>query len=297
MAQVHRISNWLPGLAAAAMLVSASAAAQTLPAGGPGAERPAVTTEVRTQIGASYNNPGLQQSLEWSARRLLRPGARALFADAHLSTGAQAVVSPSYARLNLWAQYAPLSVVTLRVGVEPAQYFGTFDSLMSFERQDLAFDNDTRRDRGGAGPGRALRLYVTPTLRARAGAWSAQLSGDVERWSASDGPWFYEPTRDTLLQSKGSTLMAARTVVLREHVSRRGTRVGLGAIHTLQQVNRGRLNQVQRVGALTTVQSDGRWRWLRRPAGALVVARYLDDPSKDGGWTAMFTLATTLRER
>jgi len=280
---------------AAAVVWSSGASAQPVTAGAD-SRPPVVTTELRTQLSASYNNPGIQQSLDWSKRRLLRPGGGPWTADAHLAAGVYTTMSPSFARVGAWAQYAPLSVFSLRVGVEPAQYFGTFDSLMSFDRQTAAFDNDSRRERGGARTGRVLRLYATPTLRARAGPWVGVVTGDVERWSASaDGPWIYEPTRDTLLESHGSMLRSVRSLVMREHVSRAGTRVGLGAVHTLQRVDGKRLNQVQRLGGIVTLQSDGRWRWLRRPALNVAVARYLDDPSKDKGWTGWLTLATTLR--
>jgi hypothetical protein len=151
---------------------------------------------------------------------LLHPGASPLTADAHLSFGTQAAASPSYARLGVWGQYAPLSIVSLRAGIEPSQFFGTFDSLMSFAAQDVPFDNDTRRDRGGAAAGRTLRLYATPTLRLRAGHLVALASGDVERWTSSAaGPWFYEPTRDTVLRTDGTVLYAARSVLLYEHVT------------------------------------------------------------------------------
>lgn len=257
-----------------------------------------VSTDVRTQLATSYNNPGLQWSLDWSTRRLTRPEGGRLTSDAHVALGSSAIVSPSNARLGVWAQYAPLSIAVLRAGVEPAQYFGTFDSLMTFDRQDVPFDNATRRDRGGASAGRALRLYVTPTLRLRAGRVVAQVSGDIDRWfSSAGGTWFYEPTRDTLLRSSGSLLTATRAVVMYEHATAGGTRVGLGGLHTFQQVDRRRLNEIQRLGLIGTLQSERPWRFLKRPAVNLIVARYLEDPSKDGEYFAALTVATTLRRR
>jgi len=215
-----------------------------------------------------------------------------------VSFGSQAVVSPSFARLGFWAQYAPLSILTLRIGAEPSQFFGTFDSIMTFDRQDAAFDNDTRRERGGAAAGRMLRLYATPTVRIRAWRIVALASADIERWySSAPGPWFFEPVRDTLLEPNGSDVAVSRAVVMYEHVTAAGTRLGLGGLHTLQEVDRRALNKVQRAGAIGTLQSDGRWRFLNRPTMTVTVARYLDDPSKDGGIYAAFTLATTLRRR
>lgn len=288
-------SRFCLGLALALWAAPAAAQPTDVPVSGSGPAAP-VSTELRTQLATSYNNPGLQTSLDWSTRRLTRPEGGRLTNEAHVAFGSTGIVSPSYARLGVWAQYAPLSILVLRAGVEPAQYFGTFDSLMTFDRQDVPFDNDTRRDRGGASAGRALRLYATPTLRLRAGRVVAQVSSDIDRWfSSAAGAWFYEPTRDTLLKSGGSLLMASRAVVMYEHVTSGGTRVGVGGLHTFQQVDRRRLNEIQRLGVIGTLQSDRRWWFLRRPAVNLIVARYLEDPSKDGEYFAAFTLATTLR--
>lgn len=296
MRRLNRTNAWAAVVMLAAIL-PARAAGQ--PAGqAPETSGPAVTTEMRTQFAVSYNNAGLQQSLEWSRRRLLQPGTGALTADAHLAFGSQVTLSPSYVRVSAWGQVAPVSFLTLRVGVEPAHYFGTFDSLMSFDRQDEPFDNDSRRDRGGAASGRVLRVYATPSLRGRVGHVTALVTADVERWVASaPGPWFYEPTRDTLLDTGGDDVLASRAVILYEHVTAAGTRLGVGGIHTFQQVDGRALNQVQRLGVISTLQSDGRWHFLRRPAVTVIVARYLEDPSKDGQWFAALTAATTLRRR
>ncbi|MEZ5293916.1 MAG: hypothetical protein R2745_22725 [Vicinamibacterales bacterium] len=58
-----------------------------------------------------------------------------------------------------------------------------------------------------------------------------------------------------------------------------------------------RLHAVEGADVDLTLQSDGRWRFLTRPAATAIVARHLDDPSKDGELYAAFTLATTLRRR
>lgn len=247
-----------------------------------------VTTELRTQLGVSYNNLGLQQSLEWTRK------------NQHFLFGAQVTVSPSYARLNVWAQYSPVSILTVRAGIEPAQYFGTFDSLMPFDSTDQPFDTDSRKARGGARADRATRLYVTPTLRLRVRRMVGLASLEAERWgSSSPGTFFYEPTRDTLLKSAGDSLATSRIVVMYEHVTSGGTRVAVGGIHTSQ---RGDLLvdeklRIDRAGLITSIQSDGRLLGLRRPSITATVGRYLKDPSKKDEWTATLSVATTLRRR
>ncbi len=289
------IRTLLPAL----MLWPAPAVAQEqAPAVSPPAVPAPITTELRTQLGLSVNNLGLQQSLEWSRRRLLKPQAGPLLSDAHVSFGLSTSVSPAYLRAGVWGEFAPLSIFSLRVGIEPAQFFGTFDSLMGFDRQDEPFDTDARKARGGAKAGRVLRLYATPTLGIRTGHILAGVSGDLERWSSSsDGAFFYEPVRDTLLEAEGTGLVSSRAIVIYEHLTSAGTTLGLGGIHTFQRVDGRSLNQVQRLGVLAMLHSDGRLLRLTQPTVNVIIANYLDDPSKKGGWTAILTVATTLRRR
>jgi hypothetical protein len=272
-----------------------------LPAGAR-AQRPApVVTELRTQVGASINNLGVQHTLEWSRRRALAPTAGPLRSEAHVQCGAVTSVTPSFVRAGVWAQVAPLSILVVRAGVEPAAYFGTFNSLMSFDRRDAPFDTDSRKDRGGATSGTVWRWYVTPTLRVRLGRVIASANADIERWSASaDGPLFYEPTRDTLLAVSGDTLIGLRHVVMYEHVKAGGARVAVGALHTLQRVDgfrHARLNQVEKLGGLFVWQSAGRVARMGRPTLTVSLARYLNDPAKRHGWTTTVTVGGTLRRR
>ncbi len=272
-----------------------------LPAAAAAQSSAPVVTELRTQFGASINNAGAQQTLDWSRRKALAPTAGPLRADAHAQFGITTTITPSYGRLGVWAQIAPVSMVVVRAGVEPAFYFGTFNSLMSLTHRDAPFDTDTRKARGGATTGTVWRWYVTPTIRARVGRVVAQASADVERWSASvDGPLFYEPTRDTLLAVAGDTVIGLRHVVMYEHVKAGGGRVSVGGLHTLQCVGglrNARLNQIQKLGAVVALQATGRLAGLSSPNITAIVARYLDDPSKQDGWTAAVTVGGTLRRR
>ena len=298
----HRRRIPMLGAMLVAALWSVPVAAQSggqAPAAG-STTAPAVT-ELRTQFATSINNLGVQQSLDWSRRKALAPGAGPMRSEAHVQFGATASVSPSYARIGVWGQVAPLSILVVRVGVEPAYYFGTFDSLMSFDRRDTPFDTDTRKGRGGATTGTVWRWYVTPTLRARFGSIVSAATADLERWSASaTGPLFYEPTRDTLLETGGDTLIALRHVVMYEHVRASGTRVCMDGIHSLPRADGfkgAQLNQVQKLGVLFMTQSDGRFAGLARPSLTVMVARYLDDPSKEGGWTAAAAVGVSLRRQ
>jgi hypothetical protein len=255
-----------------------------------------VTTELRTQLGISYNNLGLQQSLEWSRKRLLRPGSGPMGADAHLMFGAQLAVSPSYARVNVWGQFAPVSILVVRAGVDQGQYFGTFDSLLPFDRPEDLFDTDSRKERPGAKADRVRRLYLSPTLRLRVGRILAAGTADLEQWSSSsDGAYFYEPTRDTLLKSDNSALIGTRAIVMYEHMTDAGSRIAIGGLFTLQRVDDKDLNKVKRLGAILSLQSDARRFGLNQPTLNLIVTNYLDDPWKDGEWSAAMTIAATLR--
>ena len=146
-----------------ALLGAAPAAAQT-PA-------PLTTREVRTQLAASINNAGLQQSVDAVWRRGLTRSSRAVVKDAHAALALTGAATPAGVRGGAWVELAPLSIFTVRAGGEAAQYFGTFNSLWSTDRRDAPFDGDDRRAAGGSVSGHVTRWFVTPSLQVRAGGW------------------------------------------------------------------------------------------------------------------------------
>src|SRR5436190_24296523 len=117
------------------------AAAAVRPACAQSAEAPPVH-QVRDTLGATANNPGLQNALDvsWGLKR--SSSTRPIRRNAHISAGLSHYLSPSYTRVGAWIEISPLSILDVRIGAEPTVYFGTFESLMSFDRYTDRFDND-----------------------------------------------------------------------------------------------------------------------------------------------------------
>lgn len=229
---------------------------------------------VRGQLGASINNAGLQNTLELAWVR------------ARMSAGIVHTVTPAQMRLGGWVQLSPHPVLDLRAGVDPSAYFGTFNSLQGFDSYDDAFDKEARDVRAGAKAGLAVRAYLAPTLKMKAGPFVGAVAAEFEWWrSNAGGPLFYEPTRDTLLKSSGDRLVTTNTVVMHRRVIGDGA-MSIGGIHMLTRVFDARQNDIQKVGAIAVREFAGTHFRLPRPRLTLVVARYLDDRSKDGQWTA-----------
>ncbi len=260
--------------------------------------RPAAVKDMRSQLGASINNAGLQQSFDASWRRALNSSTRAVFADAHLSFGGTLAITPTAVRGGAWAEVAPVSIFTLRVGAEPSQYFGSFNAITSFEQRTDGFDPDARKARSNATAGRTMRLYVTPSVQARVGRVALSSSLNLERWSATvRGPLYYEPTRDTLLAVGGDHLMTLNSVMLFEHATRGNGTIAAGPIHTLTRVHGDSLNQMQRIGVLLTRQDRGRRFGLLRPSVTALVGYYLNDPNKQGQWSAAAAVSFSVGQR
>ena len=253
---------------------------------------PDTTHQTRAQLAASVNNAGLQQSIEWSASRRLTHSTNPWLADAHVAAGGSLALPPASARAGLWAEVAPLSVLVIRAGVDPSHYFGTFDSVTSFDRREAAFDDDARKAAGNARAGQTVKFFVSPTLQARVGHIAGQVSADFERWSSSaDGPYFYEPTRDTLLAVRGDRLATISSVVLREWTLDGGGMLSVGPMHSLMRVGSGSFNQIQKAGVVASLQTAGRHAGLLAPKATVVIARYLDDPNKKGQWSAAVAIS------
>jgi hypothetical protein len=244
-------------------------------------ETPSRRSELNETLAASVNNLGLQNVLELSWRRPLSASRNPLLSGAHTAFGVSHTLTPSYTRVGAWAELSPLSVLDLRVGVEPTAYFGTFHSLMSFDSYGDSFTNDARDQRGGGGFGTAGRVYLSPTLKMKAGPVVAMASADFEWWkSDAQGPLFYEPARDTLLKASGDQLLNTSSVLLYQFELGPRGQLAAGLIHQMTYVYAAPANKIQRLGLLAVRQFGAKRFGLSHPRLLATVAYYLDDPSK-----------------
>jgi len=259
------------------------------------AEGAGAVRELRETLGASINLPGLQNTLDLSWRWRLGTSDSPLRSDAHFTLGATHVLSPSHTRLGLWVELAPLSVLVVRAGIEPAYYFGRSGSLLDFDSYTDDFSKgarDARKTEAAAALGG--RAYVAPGVRLRAGPLLVATTAEFEWWRAdSPGTLFYEPSRDTLLKARGDRLVTLSSAILIERGLARGAKIAVGATHRLSHVPRAPENDSQRLGIATSwTLGDRRFR-VRQPTVLAAVAYYLDDRYKEGGVTATLGLRFT----
>jgi hypothetical protein len=249
-----------------------------------------VTRQIRGQVGASVNNAGMQNTLDvswtWPASRSTHP----LLSGAHIATGITSAITPTQAKLGGWIEYSPLSILDLRAGFDPAMYFGTFDSLMGFLSYAEPFHPDYRHSRGGAKAGASTRTYLSPTLKFKAGPMVGSASADFEWWRSNAGePFFYEPTRDTLLRSGGDQMLTTTSVLMYQRASGAGS-FSIGGLHTLARVADAPENRIQKVGAIAIKEFAASHFGLSHPRLTFVLARYLEDPNKQDEWTAAIAI-------
>jgi hypothetical protein len=158
-----------------------------------------VSREVRGQIGASVNNAGLQNTFDvswtWPVSRSTHP----LLSGAYLATGLTNTITPSQAKLGAWIEYSPLSILDVRAGFDPSR-------------------------------GTSTRTYLSPTLKFKAGPIVGSAGAEFEWWrSSEEEPFFYEPTRDTLLESDGDRLLTTTSVLMYRRTGPGSFSVGRGA--------------------------------------------------------------------
>ena len=269
---------------AVALVLVPAAQAETLPAA-------ATARKLQASLGTSMNPLGLQNTFELSWRRPLSESSHPLLADAHLSYGLSSRLTPAYGRAGAWVELAPLSILELRAGVEPVGYFGSFHSLLAFDSYDDAFDEDTRKAREAGQAALAARVYVAPTLKARAGRLLFRSRAELEWWKAdAPGPFFYEPFRDTLLRAEGDTLVASETVVLWTVWDQGPKRLLLGAVHDLTVVPDAPQNRRQDVGLMGVWGLGSRRLGLKDPVLFAKVVRYLEDPNREGQFGAQLAV-------
>jgi hypothetical protein len=280
-------SRWTGALALIAVLGVAARP-------GEGAERP---VRVDESLGISINGLGVQHAVDAQWSRRLGDSTNPLLADRHLAFGASHAITPAYTRLAAWAEVSPLSVFVLRAGAEAATYFGTFGSLQTFRTYGDSFTDEARdASKGQARGGRGSRLFLSPTIRLRAGSIAAVSSADLEWWRVgnSSGPYYYEPARDTLLRAGGDRVLVLSTMVLRLHGQRASGETAYGLRHTLTYVFDAPQNRSQRLGLFLTRPLGIRRLRDRAPRIAGHVSYYLTDPNRRGELSAGLGLSLRL---
>jgi hypothetical protein len=246
---------------------------------------------VSNTLGSSLNPLGLQDRLTLERRWGLGSSKNPLLSDAHISLGLSNNLSPAYDRLGLWAELSPLSVLDIRAGVEPVVYFGTYGHLSAFPSYDSDFSKSARdRIKSQAVARAGVRWHVSPTLKLKLGRVVARSAAEFEWWKVdAPGEFFYEPTRDTLLDSDGDALMALSSQLLYE--LGRDKRVLAGLSHELTSVPAAPQNRIQRLGLLGIWKVRGRRLGLGEPTVVGGVFRYLEDPSKKGELGAVLAVS------
>ncbi len=263
------------------LVVPLAATAQTLASDGP-------RRTVEQSLGASYNRLGIRHTLgvrwAWPLTRSTHP----LLADAHLSAGLSHALTPAYTRFAVWAEVAPVSVLVLRAGVEPGIYFGAFGSLMSFDGYESDFSDDVRRERAAeARAGTGGRAYLSSTARAALGSVALTGTATLEWWqSSATGPFFYEPSRETLLRAQGDRLLTISTALVRRLQREKGGQIVYGVSYEQTEVLDAPGNRSQRLGIVVSRRFDRKLLGLPSPSFGARVAYCLEDPLRKGQVTA-----------
>jgi hypothetical protein len=239
-------------------------------------------------MGVSVNAPGVQHTLDMEWRWALSSSRDPLRSDAHFSLGVSNAVTPSYSRIGGWLEISPLSILDLRVGVEPTAFFGTFGSLMSFGGYRENFDDSARDARKvEARSGTGSRVYFSPTLKMRLGPVVAVTSASLESWrSSASGPLYYEPSRDTLLKVGGDGLLTTSSMILMQRGSGDSGSISFGIGHRLSYVWDAPENRSEKLGFILARQFGQKRFGLNAPKVGAEVSYYLRDPSRRGQFAA-----------
>ncbi|MBK5254792.1 MAG: hypothetical protein JJE39_02050 [Vicinamibacteria bacterium] len=227
-------------------------------------------------------NPlGIQDAFDISWTRSLSDRDDLLHKDAHLAAGVSSKLSPAFERIGGWLEYSPLSVIDLRVGVEPVYYFGTYKVFLPFDRAAARFDDDVIESRvDEAASGFAGRLYLSPTLKAKAGPVAARVRAEIAFWKAQKKgePFYYEPALDTLIKASGSRVLTLEALALREFRLSSGTTLRVGPVYDLTTVSDARVNRKQDVGLLAVWSKSGAFHAFTDPTIAAKLIYFLEDP-------------------
>lgn len=258
----------------------AAAQTETPPTGNPAGHRE-WKRRFENTFAFVLNPLGIQDAFEVSWTRPINKSEALLYKDAHLAMGIASKLTPAFERVGAWFEYSPLSVLDLRIGVEPVYYFGTYKVFLPFDRASARFDDDVIEARvKEAATGFAGRIYFSPTLKAKAGSVVARVRAELGLWKAQKKgePFYYEPAWDTLIRARGSRVTTVEAVVLREFRLTGEKTLLLGLVYDLTTVSDAGINRKQDIGLLAVWSKPGAFHALKDPAVAAKVIYFLQDP-------------------
>lgn len=240
-------------------------------------------------------NPlGIMDSFDITWTRPINRSDDLLHKDAHVAAGVANRITPAFVRVGPWFEYSPLSIIDLRVGVEPGYYFGTFKAFLPFESASSNFDDDVIQARQGeAKSGFAGKVYFSPTLKARTGAAVARIRAEVAYHKAQKAgePFYYDPFIDTLVKASGSTVLTLEALVLREFDLGGGRKLLLGPVYDLTTVREAPGNRKQDIGLIAAWSNSRNFHALKDPTFAAKIVYFLQDPVRRHEPAAFITFA------
>lgn len=119
---------------------------------------------------------------------------------------------------------------------------------------------------------------MSPSLRFRVGRLVGLFTVDFERWEvAAPGPYYYEPSRDTLLRTEHDSLLRTTSFLLWELRQEDLRTLRLGLQHSLVRVPDAPDNDIQVFGPVVLLDLGPRRFGLREPRVMLGAHWYLDD--------------------
>jgi hypothetical protein len=275
-------------------LLATAAAAQT---DAPVSPDPAPSRAWQRRIDNTFvfvlNPLGIMDSFDVTWTKPINRSDDLLHKDAHVAAGVVNRVAPAFLRVGPWFEYSPLSIVDLRVGVEPGYYFGTFKAFLPFESADANFDDEVIEARQGeAESGFAGRVYFSPTLKARTGPVVARVRAEVAYYKAQKAgePFYYEPFIDTLVKASGSTVLTLEALVLHEF-DLGGSKLLLGPVYDLTSVREAPENRKQDIGLIAAWSNQRTFHALKDPTFAAKIVYFLQDPVRRHEPAAFLTFA------
>jgi hypothetical protein len=237
-------------------------------------------------------NPlGIQDAFDVSWTKSTSSSDSLLHKDAHIGVGVSSKLTPAFERLGAWFEYAPLSILDLRVGVEPVYYFGTYKVFLPFAGPRARFDDDVIEARvKEAASGFAGRVYVSPTVKARVGSVVGRVKTEISWWKAQKKgePYYYEPAWDTLIKASGSTVLTLEALALREFKLAGEKTLLVGPVYDFTRVNNAAANRKQDLGILAVWSKTGSFHALKDPTVAAKVFYFLQDPWRRHELAAQF---------